>query len=294
MPPSPALAAISRTLGGVREQQGAVEVAGDQAHRPVRATLPVPTCHQPTVPVGNPVAEPGRPWNDARFVRAYLALASAGFRRQATYRLALVSGLLTNVFFGVVRTSVFLAVYRSRPGAAVSGLGVSDALTRPGDPWLRQLAYELGRTAQQLLIRSTLPLAGAALVLHLTLPTTATGILALAASMLLASLVSFEVRHLFGLAAFWTPDYRVPFAIAFPALWLVSGFVIPVDYFPGLLRAMAWGSPLYAMLMAPVHIAVGRPAGTILAGQVAWTVALGLASRGALALACRRMVVHGG
>jgi hypothetical protein len=48
------------------------------------------------------------------------------------------------------------------------------------------------------------------------------------------------------------------------------------------------------MLMAPIHIAVGRPAGVILANQLAWTVALGLASRGALALACRRMVVHGG
>ena len=275
-----------------------------------------------------PSPEPGRSWDDSGFVRAYLALASAGFRRQAAYRLALVSGLLTNVFFGVVRTSVFVAVYRVRPGTAVSGLEVSDALTyvwmiqslfgviwvswiwefpeavrsgdfvteltRPGDPWLRQLAYELGRTVQQMLVRSTLPLAGAALVLHLTLPTTATGILALIASMVLASVVGFEMRNLFGLAAFWTPDYRVPFALAFPALWLISGFVVPVDYFPGPLRAVAVGSPLFAMLMAPVHIAVGRPAGAILAGQLAWTVALGLVSRGALALACRRMVIHGG
>jgi ABC-2 type transport system permease protein len=261
-------------------------------------------------------------------VRAYLALASAGFRRQAAYRLALVSGLLTNVFFGVVRSAVFLAVYRARPEETVSGLGVSDALTyvwmiqslfgviwvswiwefpeavrsgdfvaeltRPGDPWLRQLCYEMGRTVQQMLVRSTLPLAGAALLLHLSLPTTATGILALVASMLLAGVVGFEVRHLFGLAAFWTPDFRVPFALAFPALWLVSGFVIPVDYFPGPLRTLAAGTPLFAMLMAPVHVAVGRPAGTILAVQVAWVVALGLVGRGALALACRRMVVHGG
>jgi ABC-2 type transport system permease protein len=276
----------------------------------------------------NSLAGPAGPWDDLRFVRAYLALATAGFRRQGAYRLALVSGLLTNVFFGVVRSAVFLAVYRARPGATVSGLGVSDALTyvwmiqalfgviwvswiwefpeavrsgdfvaeltRPGDPWLRQLAYEMGRTVQQMLVRSTLPLAGAALVLHLSLPTTVNGILALVASMLLASVVGFEVRHLFGLAAFWTPDFRVPFALAFPALWLVSGFVIPVDYFPVPLRAVAEGSPLFAMLMAPVHVAVGRPAAAILAVQVAWVVTLGLVSRGALALACRRMVVHGG
>ena len=43
-----------------------------------------------------------------------LALARAGFRRQSTYRLALVSGLGTNVFFGVVRTALFTALYRAR------------------------------------------------------------------------------------------------------------------------------------------------------------------------------------
>jgi ABC-2 type transport system permease protein len=261
-------------------------------------------------------------------VRAYLALVAAGFRRQAAYRLALVSGLLTNLFFGVVRTSLFLALYQARPGAAVSGLDYQDALTyvwmiqalfgviwvswiwefpesvrsgdfvteltRPGDPWLRQLAYELGRTGQLLLFRSTLPLLGAALVLPLALPTTVAGVLATVVSMLLAVVVAFEVRHLFGLAAFWTADFRAPFSIAFPLLWLVGGFTIPVDYFPEPLRVAAAASPLSAMVMAPIHVAIGWPAGPVLAGQAAWVVVLGLVSRGGLALACRRMVVHGG
>lgn len=68
-------------------------------------------------------------WDTARFVHAYLALLSAGFRRQATYRLALVSGLLTNLFFGLVRTALFYALYRERPEAVVGGLGLADALT---------------------------------------------------------------------------------------------------------------------------------------------------------------------
>ena len=45
---------------------------------------------------------------------AYWAMLLAGFRRQATYRLAMVSGLATNAFFGVVRTAIFLALYRQR------------------------------------------------------------------------------------------------------------------------------------------------------------------------------------
>lgn len=261
-------------------------------------------------------------------MRAYLVLVSAGFRRQAAYRLALVSGLLTNLFFGVVRTWIFLALYQARPGVAVSGLDLQDALTyvwmiqalfgviwvswiwefpeavrsgdfvteltRPGDPWLRQLAYELGRTGQLLVFRSTLPLLGAALFLPLALPTTAPAVLATIASMLLAVVVSFEVRYLFGLAAFWTADFRGPFSVAFPLLWLVGGFTIPVDYFPETLRAAAQASPLSAMVMAPIHVAIGWSPGPVLAGQAAWAVALGLASRGGLALACRRMVVHGG
>ena len=267
-------------------------------------------------------------WDTARFVRAYLALLSAGFRRQATYRLALVSGLLTNLFFGLVRTALFYALYRERPDVAVQGLDLADTLTyvwmvqamfgivwaswiwefpeavrsgdfvveltRPGDPWLRQLAYELGRTFNQLLLRSTLPLLGAAAFLPLALPTTPAGVLLVAVSMVLASVVAFELRFLFGTVAFWSSDYRAVFNIVFPVLWLFSGFVIPVDYFPAALRTLAEGSPLYAMLMAPVHVAVGQSVTASLAHQAAWVVALGAASRVTLSLACRRLVVHGG
>src|SRR5215204_4577739 len=49
------------------------------------------------------------------------------FQRQATYLLALVSGLATNVFFGVLRTALFNALYDGR--ADVGGLGRSEALT---------------------------------------------------------------------------------------------------------------------------------------------------------------------
>jgi len=264
----------------------------------------------------------------AQEAHAYLALFRAGCRRSQRYKLALVSGLLTNLFFGLVRTALFYALYREGADVAVRGLDLADALTyvwmvqamfgvvwaswiwefpeavrsgdfvveltRPGDPWLRQLAYELGRTLNQLLLRSTLPLLGAAALLPLALPTTPVGVLLVAVSMVLASVVAFEVRFLFGTVAFWSSDYRAVFNIVFPVLWLVSGFVIPIDYFPAALRALAEGSPLYAMLMAPVHVAVGQSVAGSLARQVAWVVALGAASRVALSLACRRLVVHGG
>jgi ABC-type uncharacterized transport system permease subunit len=61
------------------------------------------------------------------FVRIYWVLLKAGFRRQSVYRLALVSGLVTNAFFGVIRTTVFTALYRNRP--EVAGLVRADILT---------------------------------------------------------------------------------------------------------------------------------------------------------------------
>jgi ABC-2 type transport system permease protein len=257
-------------------------------------------------------------------VRAYLALLGAGFRRQTTYRLAMAAGLVTNAFFGVVRTAIFLALYRER----VAGLDVADALTyvwvleglfgvvwapwfwelaeavrsgefvvellRPGDPYLRLLAFDLGRTLSVLLVRTVPSVAVAALVLPLRLPGTVGGLTLLAVSLVLAAVVGFQVRFLFASAAFWTPDYRSMFMLVFPVLWLASGFVIPVDYFPGLLRTLANWSPLIPLLMAPVRVATGRSVALSLTGQVAWVVVLWLAGRGLLAVAGRRLVVHGG
>jgi ABC-2 type transport system permease protein len=258
--------------------------------------------------------------------RLYVALLGAGFRRQTTYRLALAAGLATAAFFGVVRTAVFFALYREQD--RVAGLDVADAITyvwilqglfavvwapwfwehaeairsgefvvellRPGDPYLRLAAFDLGRTLSLLVTRTVPVLAVAALVLPLRLPGTAGGLAWLAASLVLAAVVSFQLRFLFGAAAFWTPDYRSMFLLLFPVLWLASGFVIPVEFFPGPLRAVVDWSPLIPLVMAPVRVATGRSAALAVAGQVAWVLVLWLAGRLVLGVASRRLVVHGG
>ena len=258
-------------------------------------------------------------------MRAYLALLGAGFHRQTTYRLALAAGLATAAFFGVVRTAVFFALYRERD--QVAGLEVADTVTyvwilqglfavvwapwfwelaeairsgefavellRPGDPYLRLAAFDLGRSLSLLATRTVPVLAVAAPVLPLRLPGTAGGLALLAASLVLAAVVSFQLRFLFGSAAFWTPDYRSLFMLLFPVLWLLSGFVVPVDFFPEPLRALVDASPLIPLLMAPVRVATGGAAGAVVV-QVVWVVLLWLAGRLVLATASRRLVVHGG
>jgi ABC-2 type transport system permease protein len=214
----------------------------------------------------------------------------AGFRRQAAYRLAAVTGLVTNAFFGAVRTAVFLALYRQR--GQVAGMDLSDALTyvwvlealfgviwvawfwetaesirsgdfvvellRPGDLYLRLLAFDLGRSLNLLMVRAAPAIAVAALLLPLRLPGSPAGLALFGTSLLLAAVVGFQLRLLFSAAAFWTADYRSLWGLVFPVVWLVSGFMVPVEYFPAALRLVADASPLTALVMAPVRVASGR------------------------------------
>jgi ABC-2 type transport system permease protein len=259
-------------------------------------------------------------------MRAYLAMLAAGFRRQATYRAALVGGLGANVFWGVVRTAVFASLYTG--GARVAGLAEGEALTyvwvgqsmfgvvfvnwglelperirsgdfavgmiRPGHPYLRELAFDLGRNLSQMTIRSTLPLAGAALLLPLVLPTTPGRWAALAVSGVLAAVVGFQVRYLVFSSAFWTADFRFVSNLFYSWFWFGSGFVIPTAYFPDPLRQIAEASPLDAMLMTPFRVAIGSPVWAELGRQAVWIGVLGAAGLALTAVARRRVEVHGG
>lgn len=256
----------------------------------------------------------------------HLGLFAAGFRRQATYRWALVVGMAANVFFGVFRTAVFLTLYRQVERAG--GLDVADALTyvwvlqalfgvvfatwqlelpesvrtgdfvidllRPGDPLARLAANDLGRCTHVLVARGLPQLLLPGLFLDLRLPTTAEGIVLLAASLLLCAMAAFEVRFLVGSVAFWTPDFRGWFSLFFVVLWLVGGFILPVEYFPGALRWFAENGPLAALLALPVRVATQRDALEAVALQLLWVAAGWTACRAVLGSAVRRLVVHGG
>lgn len=247
-------------------------------------------------------------------------------RRQASYRLALVSGVLTNVFFGVVRSALYLALYRTT--SEIGGFDESDALTyvwvlqalfgaiwtpwmfelpdrirsgdfvteltRPGDLLVRFFAFDLGRVGCFLLFRAPGPLLLAGVFLDLTLPTTVAGWLAFITSVCLASVVSAELRFLIGTLAFWTPDYRGVWALVFIPVWFFSGFLIPTAYFPDVMQLIANLSPLVAMVMAPVAVATGKAVAVPLAVQVLWAIVMWFVCRRVMARATTRLVAFGG
>jgi ABC-2 type transport system permease protein len=79
---------------------------------------------------------------------------------------------------------------------------------------------------------------------------------------------------------------------------VLSGAVVPLAFFPGVLDTLLRLTPFASMLMAPIDVYVGEPiggsAGTALALQASWAVALYGAGRLVLAAGTRKLVVQGG
>lgn len=269
-----------------------------------------------------------------RRVRLYLAVAAGGFRRYATYGTATAAGVFTNTVFGFIVAYTYIALWDERPGlggydqaqaltfvwvsqsllaaGALIGGGFQEELQervrtgdiavdlyRPADLQMWWLAADLGRAAFQLAGRGVLPLAVGALAFRLALPADPLRWLLFLVSVLLALTVSFGVRYLLGLAAFWLMDGSGINMMATVITVFFSGMLLPLTVFPGgfgeFVRALPWA----AMLQVPMDVLLGRHAGAgnaagALAFQAVWAVVLLGAGRLLQSAATRKVVVQGG
>ncbi|MFG1925670.1 ABC transporter permease [Cryptosporangium sp. NPDC048952] len=257
---------------------------------------------------------------------AFAALVRAGFRRHATYRRATFASAFTNSIFGFLKTYVLLAVAANGAAAgydaaalamfAWAGQGligvvqvfqwteladrirtgeiVTDLL-RPVDPLLSFLAVDIGRALHALAVRLTVPMAVGALFFPLRWPEHATTWLAVAISVVLATVTSFATRYLINLLAFWWLDARGP-----GSLWLVggtlfTGLAVPIPFFPEWAQAVLWCTPFPWMLQAPLDVLLERGSAGALVGGGAVAAGLTLTAAAlAQRVAVRRLVVQGG
>lgn len=263
----------------------------------------------------------------------YGAVVTRGFRRYATYRTATAAGVFTNSVFGLIISYSYLALWHQRPHLggysepqaltyvwlgqalltpmALMGGGFEDELMerirsgdiavdlyRPADLQAWWLSADLGRMGFQLLGRGVVPLACGALVFDLTLPADAATWLLFAVSVLLGGLVSFAIRFLVGLTAFWLLDGTgVSQATLLSGLFF-SGMLLPLTVFPGVMGEIARALPWSAMLQVPADVLLGRHRGgdalLALAFQAGWAVVLLALGRLLQTAAARRVVVQGG
>ncbi|MFF3352542.1 ABC transporter permease [Streptomyces sp. NPDC002917] len=266
-------------------------------------------------------------------MRLYAVVAAGGFRRYATYRIATAAGVFTNTVFGFILAYTYMALWDERP--QLGGYDMSQALTyvwlgqallatcammgggfedelmerirtgdvaidlyRPVDLQMWWLAGDLGRAAYQLMARGIAPMVLGALAFPLALPTSPGIWLAYLVSVALGVVVSFAVRYLVALSAFWLMDGAGASQIAFLAGLFFSGMLLPLTLFPGLLGEVARALPWSALLQVPADVFLGKHTGWGLveafAFQGGWALALLLAGRLVQSVATRRVVVQGG
>ncbi|MFD5745922.1 ABC transporter permease [Streptomyces sp. NPDC127033] len=266
-------------------------------------------------------------------MRLYLAVAAGGFRRHATYRVATVAGVFTNTVFGFIIAYTYTALWDVRPQlggydlsqavtfvwlgqgllmtCAMMGGGFEDELIerirtgdiavdlyRPADLQLWWLAGDLGRAAFHLLGRGIAPMVFGSFVFDLEMPGSVLVWPAFLLAVFLGVVVSFAIRYLVALSAFWLLDGAGVAQISFLAGTFFSGLLLPLTLFPGALGEIARALPWSSLLQVPADVFLGRRAGWDLAGayafQAGWAAALLAAGRLLQGVATRRVVVQGG
>lgn len=263
-------------------------------------------------------------------MRLFWNLCRLSFQRQLTYRAAMIAGWVTNLFFGILRASVLVALYGAR--TEVSGISLQGAVTYTGltqaiisflslfgwfdlmntvnrgdiaSDLLKPLNYftfwlgqDLGRAVANLLMRGLTLMLGYAVLFQISLPNRPEQWLGVILALFMAELVSFAYRFLVNLAAFWTPNAIGIGRFAFGISQFLSGFIMPLRFFPPWFNTFCAFTPFPAMINTVVEIYLGILTGpqmwlAILA-QAGWFIALALLAQLVLRLGIRSLVIQGG
>jgi ABC-2 type transport system permease protein len=262
----------------------------------------------------------------------YAMVAWRSLQRHATYRAATAAGAFTNTVFGFIRAYILIALWTQRP--QLGGYDVTDAVTfcflsqsliaavgafsptvspevterirsgdisidlfRPADFQVWWLATDLGRAGHALVFRGLPPVLIGAVFFQLTWPTEE-DVGAVAISLIMAVLVSFGIRYLVTLTAFWLLDDTGPAAVAMFAGNFLSGLIIPLVLLPGWFGTIAKATPWAATIQTPLDVWLGVYDGVdliaALAVQALWVGVLFGVGRWLSVRARRRVVVQGG
>jgi ABC-2 type transport system permease protein len=266
-----------------------------------------------------------------RTLRTYRRLFVAGFRRQSTYRLAALGGLVANTTFGLLKVALLFAAVRSA-GGELSGYDVgtmsayiwisqgmlgSVNLTgrteiadrikdgdiavdflRPVDVHLSSVTTEVGRAVFALIPRGLPSVAIGALVVGMAMPSDPRAYVVGAVSLLLGIVVSATTVYLVAASGFWLVETRGVAILYMVVSGFLAGLFVPIALFPGWLFAVATATPFPSMMMYPVDVLSGRVEGWEAAGlvglQVGWLAVTVAAGQLATRAGRRRLEVQGG
>jgi ABC-2 type transport system permease protein len=263
-------------------------------------------------------------------MRLYWEVARRAYQRQLAYRTANLAGLITNAVFGYLRAAVMLALYVGQPTIggydrhdAISYLWITQAtvmvialwgwyeieqtirtgdvvsdLARPISYLGYWLARDYGRALYFLLFRGGAIVLVAELSFGLRWPSSPLTYLLFALSLAIGVAISFALRFLMNLSAFWTTEARGTILIGGSLITFLSGFLVPLSFFPEWARAPLAVLPFAGIVQIPTDLFLERLTGaamlSALALQLAWAAALLLVCQLAVGAATRRVLVQGG
>jgi len=262
----------------------------------------------------------------------YLEFAKKSFQRQLQYRTANYSGFVVNTFFFVVRAYIFMALYENR--GVVAGYNVVEAITftgitqamlmavgifgfagrqisedvrsgqvatdlmKPIDYQFFALSNELGRSLYHFFFRGLPIFAVMVIFFPWNYPHSWYALLLFFPSLALAATISFSLGFVGGISAFWFLDTSGIRQIIMGTGIFLSGFIIPISFFPaGFDRICEW-LPFVGQSYVPVAIYLGKYVGgqmvSMLVRQMAWAVFLLMLGRFLMSRAVRKLVIQGG
>ncbi|MDQ3702216.1 MAG: ABC-2 family transporter protein [Chloroflexota bacterium] len=263
-------------------------------------------------------------------MRLYVEIGKRAFQRELVYRTKNLAGLFTNVCFGYLRAVPLLAAYGARED--IAGYDLQEALTwnwtaqalimvvglwggwdvaetvrtgnvvsdlaRPFSFLGFWMARDYGRAIYYLLFRCLPVLLVGQVMMGLRWPTQPITWLVLPLSLALAVAVGFAYRFMLNLSAFWTIDARGLGSLGLIASTFLSGFLIPLAFFPEGLRRVVLALPFAGIIQTPADIFMERVTGWQLVAalglQAMWAILLIAAAQGLVVVATRRVVVQGG
>lgn len=271
-------------------------------------------------------------------MRPYLAVLSARYRMLLQYRAAALAGIATQLFWGAIRLMIFAGFYASttrdqpmtleqvivyvwlgqalfallpwRSDAELAGImrsgNVGYELLRPLDTYhlwyVRSIATLVGPTTLRaipltIVAAGLLPLVGLS-DWALRPPPDLAAALLFAAAMAVTVLLSASVLMLVHISMMWTVAAEGANRLLPGVVWVLSGMVIPLPFFPAWLQPFLQVQPFRGIFDVPLRIYSGHlPPGAAMASialSLGWTAGFIVVGRAIMQRGFRRIVVQGG
>lgn len=262
-------------------------------------------------------------------IQLYYEVGRKAFQRSTTYKLATLTGLIVNSFFGYIWSNVFLAVYSSTLVSNVAGFSVQNAVSYT---WLAQALITVTQIWFNTDLSKTIVtgdvvsdfykpfdyqtfwfsrFAGNSVyaAIFRAIPTYIIGMIIFQAqlpnhfetwplflvSLIFSVTVSFLMGYIFNLTTFWTLNPSGVLTLGAIIQMFFSGFTVPLAYLPDWLGTVANLLPFQAIISIPARVWLEKHTGwDILIPQIFWAVIMWFAAQGVTRVASRKITIQGG